>query len=400
MLASLCASAQSDTLLMRVGHLPVSRGEFLYAYRKNAGALPPSDFLRRFVRLKWRVCHAQTEGLDTTRLFRQQFENCKLRLQKLNRQQQASVSPEAPDTDGRWIAHVCLRIPQSVSYSGTRAWVAKLDSVSAAMPSAGELASWIEQNAGHLPAGWQAEIICVKPYQLPNELLTRLRLLKPDETSRPFLSAAGVHLIGRLTEEEIPEEEAAPRVRETDKQYLLREYHDGLLAGMVEDELLQTDDERLKHYYKKHKKHYRWKLPHFKGIILQANDKERLERLLTYLDGFPEEEWTDAIRRFDEVGGSQWLKVEEGLFQIGTNASVDKLFFGQGEFTPSPDYPYVQVLGKVLKRKPESYKDVYALLERDYKAGMLAKEEEKWAKKFKVEINQEVLKTVKSHDAI
>ena len=29
MLASLCASAQSDTLLMRVGHLPVSRGEFL-----------------------------------------------------------------------------------------------------------------------------------------------------------------------------------------------------------------------------------------------------------------------------------------------------------------------------------------------------------------------------------
>ena len=169
---------------------------------------------------------------------------------------------------------------------------------------------------------------------------------------------------------------------------------------MVEDELLQTDDERLKHYYKKHKKHYRWKLPHFKGIILQANDKERLERLLTYLDGFPEEEWTDAIRRFDEVGGSQWLKVEEGLFQIGTNASVDKLFFGQGEFTPSPDYPYVQVLGKVLKRKPESYKDVYALLERDYKAGMLAKEEEKWAKKFKVEINQEVLKTVKSHDAI
>ena len=195
MLASLCASAQSDTLLMRVGHLPVSRGEFLYAYRKNAGALPPSDFLRRFVRLKWRVCQAQTEGLDTTRLFRQQFENCKLRLQKLNRQQQASVSPEAPDTDRRWIAHVCLRIPQSVSYSGTKAWVAKLDSVSAAMPSAGELASWIEQNAGHLPAGWQAEIVCVKPYQLPNELLTRLRLLKPDETSRPFLSAAGVHLI-------------------------------------------------------------------------------------------------------------------------------------------------------------------------------------------------------------
>ena len=111
MLASLCASAQSDTLLMRVGHLPVSRSEFLYAYRKNAGALPPSDFLRRFVRLKWRVCHAQTEGLDTTRLFRQQFENCKLRLQKLNRQQQASVSPEAPDTDGRWIARLPAHPP-------------------------------------------------------------------------------------------------------------------------------------------------------------------------------------------------------------------------------------------------------------------------------------------------
>ena len=92
--------------------------------------------------------------------------------------------------------------------------------------------------------------------------------------------------------------------------------------------------------------------------------------------------------------------MDYGLFQIGTNACVDKLYFGQGDFHPSADYPYVKVLGKVLKKKPESYLDVYKRVKVDYCKSRLEKEDAFLKKKIKVEINEEVLKTVNNHEAI
>jgi peptidyl-prolyl cis-trans isomerase SurA len=77
---------------------------------------------------------------------------------------------------------------------------------------------------------------------------------------------------------------------------------------------------------------------------------------------------------------------------------VDKLVFGQGEGgRMKKDYSKVGVVGKILKKKPESYKDVSGHVINDYQQVL----EEKWVKalrrKYKVEVYDEVLKTVNNH---
>ena len=59
--------------------------------------------------------------------------------------------------------------------------------------------------------------------------------------------------------------------------------------------------------------------------------------------------------------------------------------------------PYTFVMGKKLKKGPESYEDVREAVVKDY----LTVYEDAWLKdlkrKYKVEINQEVLKTVNNN---
>lgn len=392
--------AQSDTIVMTVGDIPVSRSEFIYAYRKNVGALPLKDFVHRFASVKQKVCQAHAEGFDTTALYRQAYAECKARVETYA-SQTCQPGMKQPQEASERMAHVCIRVPQHISGTQFVRWQEQLDSIANVACQNGGLECWVNENKGKLPAAWTAEIVDIQADQLPNDLLDRLRKLEVGEMSDVFSSAVGLHLIQRLeccADEE--QETQTPVLSEVEKKYLLREYADGLLSGMIEEHSFQIDEHELEKYYKKHKRRYRWKLPHFKGIVLQANDQQRLDRLVKYLKGFPAEKWTEAIDQFDSIGGSQWLKIEIGIWQIGKNPLVDKLHFKQGEFTPSADYHYVRVLGKTLKKKPESYKDVRADVEQDYRAYLVSLEEEKRQKKYKVEINEEVLKTVNNHDAI
>lgn len=395
--------AQNDTVLMRVGGMPVTCAEFLQAYHKNGAGESLHDFLTRFVDLKLQVCEAQAEGLDTTAIFRQRYDACRQALEarlKSSVGRKTSVEKGADvHADDEWVAHVCVRVPQCVSSFGMNAVREKLDSL-AWMAAAGRLTDWIYAHADSLPEGWQAEVVRAVPDRMPGDLLYSVQRLKPGEMAGPLLSPVGLHLIQRLESNVERTQQMGGQEEMESPSLVLKEYHDGLLVGLLEDKFLQADEHALKKFYKRHKKHYRWKLPHFKGIVLQADDKEKLSRLAKYLKGFPQEEWTEAVARFDSIGGSEWLKAEYGLYQIGTNDCIDKYYFGQGDFTPSEEYPYVCVLGKVLKRKPDSYKDIHARLVQDYRAACLKEALQKWTKKFGVEINEEALKTVNNHDAI
>ena len=87
-----------------------------------------------------------------------------------------------------------------------------------------------------------------------------------------------------------------------------------------------------------------------------------------------------------------------GVFAVGDNPWVDKSVFGQGDGgRMKRGYEYVDVVGTVLE-KPQTYKDVKGLVVNDYQRYI----EEKWVKglrkKYKVEIFDEVLKTVNNHD--
>ena len=89
------------------------------------------------------------------------------------------------------------------------------------------------------------------------------------------------------------------------------------------------------------------------------------------------------------------LKIENGLYVQGANKAVDAYIFKKGTYTDDA-FPVVECIGGLVAA-PESYKDVRGPVTADYQNYL----EEEWIKslrnKYKVVINQEVLKTVKSN---
>ena len=83
-----------------------------------------------------------------------------------------------------------------------------------------------------------------------------------------------------------------------------------------------------------------------------------------YLKKYPEALWQEAVRRMPDELKRECL-VEAGLFPIGANPYVDKLAFKCGEYSPLSDYPYVDLIGKRLKKGPADYRDVREKLEKE-----------------------------------
>ncbi len=393
----LCVRAQGGSLLMRVDGVSVSRSEFMHAYQKDT-SVPFNEFLSRYVRVKRWACAARKMGLDTTRTFVGRYSLYERRIRDL-------AAAPAQDT-GRHVgngslcmAHLFVRIPQGASYKDMGRLRCQSDSLYQSIRGNGDFVAWIKENKSFLPAGWNVEIQEVIPSRLLACFSSCLDSLGNGTLSEPFLSPVGIHMIQILD----PEYGKADTVRVADlrdEAWLLSEYRDGLLVQMLEDSLCKADENVLEKFYKKHRRYYKWRLPHFKGIVLQSSDKIKLEDLGKRLCGYPQEKWLEMIRQLENTDDLSWLNVDYGLFQIGTNACVDKYCFGQGDFRSSADYPYVKVLGKVLKKRPESYLDVYGKVKAGYCKSQLEKEDAFLKKRIKVEINEEVLKTVNNHGAI
>ena len=108
-------------------------------------------------------------------------------------------------------------------------------------------------------------------------------------------------------------------------------------------------------------------------------------------------EWVNSILAFNSNG----IKVrvlrsssETDLFRQGQNEYVDKVVSGQGEYKPMNGFPYVNVVGRVLKQ-PDSISDVAAEVSEEYQKYL----ENEWIKrlksKYKYKINKKALKKVK-----
>ena len=113
------------------------------------------------------------------------------------------------------------------------------------------------------------------------------------------------------------------------------------------------------------------------------------------LKSLPEEEWQDAIRLTFNAKKQQ-VQAEQGLFALGDNIYVDDEIFKKEKAEPIPSFPFTTFLGEKIMG-PESYQEVRGLLVGDYQNYL----EERWVARLraasKVEINQEVLKTVNKH---
>lgn len=184
-------------------------------------------------------------------------------------------------------------------------------------------------------------------------------------------------------------------------RFLMQEYHDGILLFEISNrevwDKASKDTEGLIQYFKENKVDYTWEKPHFKGHVIYCKDKATLAAAKSIV----KKAATDSIDKYLRTrlnDSIQYVRTEKGLYVQGDNKVVDdQIFKSKEKYVPSTDYPFVFVVGKMLKNKPEDYTDVRGLVTADYQEYL----EQEWIKalraKYSVNVDQNILKTVKKN---
>ena len=184
-------------------------------------------------------------------------------------------------------------------------------------------------------------------------------------------------------------------------RFLMQEYHDGILLFEISNrevwDKASKDTEGLIQYFKENKVDYTWEKPHFKGHVIYCKDKATLAAAKS----IAKKAATDSIDKYLRTrlnDSIQYVRTEKGLYVQGDNKVVDdQIFKSKEKYVPSIDYPFVFVVGKMLKNKPEDYTDVRGLVTADYQEYL----EQEWIKalraKYSVNVDQNILKTVKKN---
>ena len=149
-------------------------------------------------------------------------------------------------------------------------------------------------------------------------------------------------------------------------------------------------------YFRFHSSDYRWEHPRYKGVVLHCADKKTAKQAKKLLKKVPENEWEDILRKTFNTSGAETIKIEQGIFADGDNKYIDKLVFKKGGFDPVVSYPFTIAVGKKQKG-PEDYREVIDQVRKDYRNYLNAYWERELRESGKVEINQEVLKTVNNN---
>ena len=149
-------------------------------------------------------------------------------------------------------------------------------------------------------------------------------------------------------------------------------------------------------FFEKNKSDYKWDKARFSGIIFYAKEKKQIKTIKKLLKKVPQEEWLIKLEETKKKNKDFDVLFSGTLFSEGDDANVDKVIFKKGELMPKVGYPYMGTLGKKVKA-PDIYTDVLDLVIPDYKKYLETSWINKLRDKYKVEINQEVLKTVNNH---
>lgn len=184
-------------------------------------------------------------------------------------------------------------------------------------------------------------------------------------------------------------------------RYLMQEYHDGILLFEVSNnevwDKASKDTAGLAQYFKKNIMDYKWEKPHFKGRLIYCKDKNTLKLAKAIVKSSPSDS-IDKYLRTRLNDSIQYVKVEKGLYTQGENKMLDKLAFKSKEkIETNTDYPFVFTQGKILKELPEDYNDVRGLVTADYQEFLEKQWIEYLRKKYIVQINKDVLNTVKQN---
>ncbi len=156
-----------------------------------------------------------------------------------------------------------------------------------------------------------------------------------------------------------------------DLRHLVQEYHDGILLFDVSlNEVwdkANKDTEGLKRYFKQHRKEYTWDAPRYKGYIVYAKNEVAAKSAKQIIKSANPDSIMSYLNHRINVDSVTYVKVERGLWTAGKNAVVDKYGFKSktAEYTPTEEFPIVEVVGKVIKA-PQEYTDERGKVTTDY----------------------------------
>lgn len=461
LLFSLCSVAQeADPVLFTVNGKSIARSEFEYALNKNNSTLvndkkAVNEYLPMYIDFKLKVAEAEAMGLDTLATFVEELksnraqlaENYLIDLEYIENEAHSIYAKDSATigADGFLnVQYIIFVVPQDAAEEQIAAAKAKIDSAYAMLRSGEDFVAVGCKMASPLGALQPVDIIRGQAYK---EFEEAAFALADGEYSEPFRSPAGFNIVKRLSTRPFgqyqeyreaiikmlekrniraiarnkrglqlvnemgggltPEQALAREDSLLEKKYpefanLMREYYDGLLFFEVCNREVwkkaSEDIAGLQKYFKKNKKKYNFDTPRYRGAVIYANSDEDILKAKELLSAVPSEKYKDVLKEHFYVDSAFTIRLEVGIFAIGDNGWVDKLVFGQGDGGKMKrNFTKADVVGTLIK-KPETYKDVRGVVANDYEKYL----EELWVKslrkKYKVELNDEVLKTVNNHN--
>ena len=363
--ATMAGAQTSDPVVMTVNGQNVTRSEFEYSYNKNNGddvieKTTVEQYVPLFVNYKLKVAAALDARLDTLASFKVEF--AKYRDQQVR---PTIVTSEDVENEARRIyadrlnmigdkglirpAHILMRLSQKASRAAQDSAKMRIDSIYACLQRGedfADLATRFSQDPGSAKRGGLLPWICTG--QTLKEFEDVAFSLNKGETSKPFLSPVGYHIVkmtdrkqlepydslraniinfiekrnlrdaiaqrkvsemvkssdGRLTVAEVMQQKSDSLAKADEAmKYLIQEYHDGLLLFEVSNrevwEKAAADSVGQMKWYKKYrKKRYGKKKFEEVKAAVAADWQDELEK-----------RWVAALRkRYDVVIYDEVLK--------------------------------------------------------------------------------------------
>lgn len=377
------ARAQGDIVLLRIGDTQVYKSEFEY-YFNRSNCNTSQEFLEDFIAYKAKALYAKELGLDTFPDFINQKMYYLQSLEGLlGKKDPVGCQSSAAGEEWMELWHVTCPLEQHVPKADEIKAKSFMDSIS----------SVLKDNV--VGEGKIGKTLWIPRHLLLPEWDKALAGLTQGEISKPFYSPIGLHIVcwkdKRMDEKPLEKEMDSEEVSAFN--YKVKEVEDALLVmALSMNRSVSYSEKELEEFFIGHREGYQWDYPHYRGAVFHCKNKKTAKAIKKHLKRYDFSSWEEALNGLNFVYAESY-RMEYGLFQIGKNKYVDKLIFKCGSFEPLSDYPYTFVMGKKLK-VPDSYKDVRDKVVKDY----LDYQDRHWndvvKHKYKVEINEEVLKTV------
>ena len=438
-----------------------SEFEYSYNKNNGEGVidkLSVDEYVTLFVNYKLKVAAALDAKLDTLSSFRQEYAMYRDQQVKPTMVTDAEVLTEARQMYDRTKAmigsrglirpaHILLKLSTKATAQQQDKIKQRIDSVYSALQAGAdfaEMAKKISDDGGSSARG--GELPWIAPSQTLKEFEDVAYSLAPGEMSKPFLSPIGYHIVlmkerkqlepfdslkqnivaslerrgirndiadmklrrkvnesaGKLTAEQVMQQQSdSLAATDNELKYLFQEYHDGLLLYEISSrevwDKASQDEAALKAWFDTHKKNYAWKEPRYKGIAYHVKTKADVKAVKKCVKSLPFDQWTEALRTTFNPDSVIRIRVEKGIFKPGDNATIDKMVFKQNvSATSDANYPIDAVFGKKVKR-PDDYTDVRQQVVEDLQDYLEKEWVEDLRRRYQVEVNKEVLKTVNKH---